>query len=231
MSSISVDSTGTYTAADRVLRNIPNAISLARLLATPVLLWMVLLHRQELFKWLLLACLLSDILDGWIARAFELRSKRGASLDSLADLLVALNMVLGLFVFQREFLAVHYREVLLVVGLFAIEAIAAILRYGRISSFHTTLNRIAAYAQGFSSCRCFYGAIRDGYSSQQSFFRFYPAAKSSCCSICCRNGAVTYGEFIGYSPTKEEFRPELLACHRQSLFGRASNPCPSASPG
>ena len=148
MSSISVGRTGMYTAADRVLRNIPNAISLARLLATPVLLWMVLSHRQELFKWLLLACLLSDILDGWIARAFDLRSKRGASLDSLADLLVALNMVLGLFVFQREFLAVHYREVLLVVGLFAIEAIAAIWRYGRISSFHTILNRIAAYAQG-----------------------------------------------------------------------------------
>ena len=148
MSSISVDRTGMYTATDCVLRNIPNAISLARLLATPFLLWMVLLHHQELFKWLLLACLLSDILDGWIARAFDLRSERGASLDSLADLLVALNMVLGLFVFQREFLAVHYREVLLVVGLFAIEAIAAILRYGRISSFHTILNRIAAYAQG-----------------------------------------------------------------------------------
>jgi phosphatidylglycerophosphate synthase len=103
MSSISVGRTGMYTAADRVLRNIPNAISLARLLATPVLLWMVLSHRQELFKWLLLACLLSDILDGWIARAFDVRSKRGTSLDSLADLLVALNMVLGLFVFQRGF--------------------------------------------------------------------------------------------------------------------------------
>jgi phosphatidylglycerophosphate synthase len=92
MSSISVGRTGMYTAADRVLRNIPNAISLARLLATPVLLWMVLSHRQELFKWLLLACLLSDILDGWIARAFDVRSKRGTSLDSLADLLVALNI-------------------------------------------------------------------------------------------------------------------------------------------
>ena len=143
-----MDRTARYTAADRVSRNIPNAISLARLLATPVLLWAVLLHRQELFKWLLLACLLSDILDGWIARAFNLRSETGASLDSLADLLVALNMVVGLFMFQREFLGAHYLEVLLVVGLFAVEAIAAIFRYRRISSFHTILNRIAAYAQG-----------------------------------------------------------------------------------
>ena len=148
MPSIPVEREAPQTAADRVWRNIPNAISLTRLLATPVLLGTVLCRRQEFFKWLLLACLLSDILDGLIARAFNLRSKIGASLDSIADMLVCVIGMAGLFMFQSEFLAAHYAEILIVPSLYAVEVMAAILRYGKISSFHTVLNRIAAYAQG-----------------------------------------------------------------------------------
>ena len=129
-------------------RNTPNAISLVRLLATPVLLVAVLWRRQELFKWLLLACLLSDILDGWIARAFHLRSKLGAFLDSTADILVTLTTVGGIFVFQKAFLSEHWQYLVAVMALYAVEALAALWRYGKISSFHTILTRIAAYAQG-----------------------------------------------------------------------------------
>ncbi len=129
-------------------KNIPNAISLARLLATPILLATVLYRRQEFFKWLLLACLLSDILDGLIARLFRLRSRLGASLDSAADMLILLISVAGVFKFQTEFLAAHYGEILMALGLYAAQAVAAIFRYGKISSFHTILARIAAYAQG-----------------------------------------------------------------------------------
>ncbi len=137
-----------HAAPDRLWRNIPNAISLARLLATPVLLGMVLGRYKESFKWLLLACLLSDILDGLIARRFNLQSKIGAFLDSTADMLVFLIATVGLFTFQTEFILAHYGEILTVLGFFVVEAVAAILRYGKISSFHTVLNRIVAYAQG-----------------------------------------------------------------------------------
>jgi phosphatidylglycerophosphate synthase len=129
-------------------RNTPNAISLARLLATPILLSAVLWQRQELFKWLLLACLLSDILDGLIARIFRLRTRLGATLDSTADILVAVIMISGICVFQRPFLLAHIWEIALPVAMFVLQLVAAIWRYGRISSYHTVLNRIAAYAQG-----------------------------------------------------------------------------------
>jgi len=128
--------------------NTPNAISLARLLATPILLAAVIRGRAEMFKWLLLACLLSDILDGLIARVFHLRSEFGAKLDSAADILVAFISIAALFVFQRAFLAAHFWELSIVVCLYAVEILAALLRYGKISSFHTIVNRIAAYSQG-----------------------------------------------------------------------------------
>jgi CDP-diacylglycerol--glycerol-3-phosphate 3-phosphatidyltransferase len=136
------------TLPRRLWRNVPNAISSARLCATSVLLASVVLHRVELFNWLLLACLLSDILDGVIARAFHLTSKLGASLDSIADVLTMLIGTLGLVVFQRTFVSGHYRELLLLVAFYCAEVIASLWRYGKLSSFHTLLARVAAYMAG-----------------------------------------------------------------------------------
>jgi cardiolipin synthase len=129
-------------------RHIPNAISIARLLATPVLLAAMLLHHRGLFTWLLLACLLSDILDGLIARVFNLQSRLGALLDSTADMIVVLLSAAALFVFQQDFLSAHGAPLAALVALYLAEAAAAWWRYGRISSFHTLLSRLAAYSQG-----------------------------------------------------------------------------------
>jgi CDP-diacylglycerol--glycerol-3-phosphate 3-phosphatidyltransferase len=136
------------TLPRRLWRNVPNAISIARLCATSVLLASVVLHRVELFRWLLLTCLLSDILDGLIARAFHLTSKLGASLDSIADVLTMLIGTLGLVEFQRTFVSGHYRELLLLVAFYCAEVIASLWRYGKLSSFHTLLARVAAYMAG-----------------------------------------------------------------------------------
>src|SRR5215510_3304535 len=85
--------------------NVPNAISAARLAAAPVLLGAVLRGQQDLFTWLLLACLLSDIADGLIARGFAITSEIGAGLDSIADMAVFYIAVFGAFVFQADFVS------------------------------------------------------------------------------------------------------------------------------
>jgi cardiolipin synthase (CMP-forming) len=131
-----------------LFRNIPNGISLARLLATPILLGTVVFRRPDFFKWLLLTCLLSDILDGLIARIFKLRSRLGATIDSIADIFVTIIMIAGVWVFHEPFVRTHAWEISLAVGLFLLEMIVSFWRYGRISSYHTILNRISVYAQG-----------------------------------------------------------------------------------
>ena len=119
-----------------VWRNTPNAISLLRLLAAPVLVYALMTGRRELFQWLLLACLLSDILDGLIARMFHLSSPLGAFLDSTADMLMAIIAALGLFAFQKEFLlAQHFAPLAVVVTLHIVEMLAALLRYGEDLEF------------------------------------------------------------------------------------------------
>jgi CDP-diacylglycerol--glycerol-3-phosphate 3-phosphatidyltransferase len=134
--------------ASRMLRQLPNAISIARLLATPVLVWAAATEQRGVFRWLLLACILSDILDGWIARTFELKSQLGALLDSSADLALVLAAYTSLWLLERELVRAHAMILLCAAGLYVGEIGAALLRYGKPSSFHTLLVRIAAYAQG-----------------------------------------------------------------------------------
>jgi cardiolipin synthase len=129
-------------------RQLPNAISSARLLATPILLFAAVARHEDMFKWLLLACMLSDILDGLIARIFHLRSPLGARLDSTADMIVFVIGLFGLYTFQGRVLAQHWMPLAFIVALYALEAAGALWRYRKISSFHTILVRIAAYAQG-----------------------------------------------------------------------------------
>jgi cardiolipin synthase (CMP-forming) len=129
-------------------RHIPNLISAARLAVTPVLLIAAIQRHEDLFKWLLLACLLSDILDGLIARAWNLSTPLGAFLDSTADMQVTMIAFYAVYVFRWAAVRPHLFALAWVPGLYVLEAAAALVRYGRISSFHTLLVRISAYLQG-----------------------------------------------------------------------------------
>ena len=90
--------------------NLANRITLARLLLIPVILATILAYRPER-EWLryAAACLylvaaLSDILDGYIARRYDQKTRLGAVLDPLADkLLVNLSLV---FLAVNEYFAV-----------------------------------------------------------------------------------------------------------------------------
>ena len=137
-----------HVALHPIWRNTPNAISIARLCATAFLLAAVFQHQIDLFKWLLLACLLSDILDGLIARTFHLTSKLGAALDSGADMLTMLIGFVGVYFFQRAFVDEHFAGLVIVAAFYVAEMFAALVRYGKLSSFHTLLDRAAAYAGG-----------------------------------------------------------------------------------
>lgn len=130
------------------LRHLPNALSTARIVAAPVLLVLALADRQSLFTWILVPALLTDIADGWLARAFHLESKRGAFLDSVADSLLLVTSVFGIWTFHREVITANALLCGAVVALWVLENLVALLRYGRLSSFHTYASKTAGYLLG-----------------------------------------------------------------------------------
>jgi phosphatidylglycerophosphate synthase len=132
----------------RWLRPVPNLISAARLVAVPFLLALAFSRREHAFGVLLVIALASDVIDGMIARAFSLTSQLGARLDSLADALLLPVAAYGVWVFHPAVARDYRGAFALVLVLWIGEYVAALLRYGRLSSFHTYLARVAAYALG-----------------------------------------------------------------------------------
>lgn len=126
---------------------IVNGITLYRLIAAPFLLVLVFMEQATLFKWLLTLSFLTDAIDGYVARKFKAVSVMGARLDSIADDLTVFVALIGLWVWHEGFLLTQYVWVLLLVILFLIQLVLALIRYGKTTSFHTYLAKIAAVFQ------------------------------------------------------------------------------------
>jgi CDP-diacylglycerol--glycerol-3-phosphate 3-phosphatidyltransferase len=91
--------------------SIPNLLSMLRLGLVPVLVWLASAQKSELFLLVLVVSLVSDVLDGYLARRLNQASELGAKLDSWGDILTYAAMILGLhliwpdiFAKQAEFL-------------------------------------------------------------------------------------------------------------------------------
>jgi CDP-diacylglycerol--glycerol-3-phosphate 3-phosphatidyltransferase len=69
-------------------RSIPNLLGLLRILATPLLVWLVVVADPAAYLWavvLLIAMALSDMADGKIARRLKVVSPLGVFLDTISD--------------------------------------------------------------------------------------------------------------------------------------------------
>jgi len=131
-------------------RHLPNAISAARIAAVPALGYLAATGSGRAFTWLLVAALLSDIADGYLARRFALTSKFGALLDSSGDALLFFAAIYGIWALHPEVLEAHGGLALLVCGGWTLEIAAALWRYGRLSSFHTYASKTAGPLLGLT---------------------------------------------------------------------------------
>lgn len=131
-----------------MLRFVPNLLSIARILASPVLVALALRHNEVAFTWILVLGLLSDVADGFIARRFHLESPLGALLDSIGDMLLLFTAAFGIWIFHFDVIDGHKLVVMLAIGAALAENVAALLRYRRLSSFHTLLSKTASYLLG-----------------------------------------------------------------------------------
>ena len=79
---------------DRV--NIPNIITLGRILLVPVVFWLVLSGRSQLAFVLFAVAGISDAIDGWLAKGSGWQTELGAYLDPLADKLLVVSIFIAM---------------------------------------------------------------------------------------------------------------------------------------
>lgn len=76
--------------------HLPNLITLCRLLAVPLAVYLILVGALAPAFWLFVAAGISDALDGFLARMLNARTQLGAYLDPLADKLLLVCVYLAL---------------------------------------------------------------------------------------------------------------------------------------
>jgi cardiolipin synthase len=79
-----------------VLLNLPNLITIARILLVPVMVWAIASHAMAAAFGLFLAAGLSDAVDGFLAKRFGMTSELGAYLDPLADKILIVSTYISL---------------------------------------------------------------------------------------------------------------------------------------
>ncbi len=87
---------GFFMGGSWVFANLPNLITLARLLLTPMAVTMIVSQRFVAAFLIFVAAGASDAVDGFIARRFDLRSELGSYLDPLADKALVNSMYIAL---------------------------------------------------------------------------------------------------------------------------------------
>lgn len=128
--------------------NVPNILSFYRLIMFPVVLVLALMENEKWFVILFCINLVTDILDGFIARKFKLVTQFGAALDNLADMGTYILALLGVFLFKWQDFKPHAWLLYLFLAIFVISYIVAFVRFRKIPGLHLYGPVIAGYLQG-----------------------------------------------------------------------------------
>lgn len=129
--------------------NLPNLISLYRLAVFPLILWFAWSGHEQLFVVFICVSLVSDILDGYIARTFKLVTRFGAQLDNLADLGTYILAIYGIYRFRWEAIQPHIWLLYVFLAIFTLTYIVGWARFRKVPGLHLYGAVIAGYLQGF----------------------------------------------------------------------------------
>lgn len=148
--------------------NLPNLISLARLVAVPLIVWLILREEWLAAFWLFVAAGVSDAVDGFIAKKFGSSTVLGSFLDPLADkaLIVAIYVTLGYKGHLVVWLVIMvvFRDLLIIGGALVFQAITRTLEMAplMISKVNTVAQIVlAAVILGTDGFAVDVGVFRD----------------------------------------------------------------------
>ena len=128
--------------------NIPNFLSFYRIVLFPFVLWLSLNGEEKYFAIFLCINLITDILDGFIARTFNLKTEFGARLDSIADVGTYILAFVGILKFKLEQFNDTIWMLWLLLILFILSNMLSIIKFRKFPSLHLYSMKVGGYAQG-----------------------------------------------------------------------------------
>ncbi len=127
--------------------NVAEWIPFLRIVAVPFIFLTILLDVRIYTGILYLATFSTDALDGFVARTYQLVTRRFAKLDSTGDVLMLLVGLYGFYFFETEYFLYYRIPIVLVVSLYLLQQIISLIRFRTTTSFHTVIAKASAVLQ------------------------------------------------------------------------------------
>ena len=129
-----------------MLPNLPNIITLSRIVLVPVMAYYLMAEAYRIALPIFLVAALSDLADGYIARRFKLASRFGAALDPVAD---KLNMLVATVLLAWPALMPIWRAIAIVVRdiVIVLGALAYRMALGHLDISPTWLSKLNTFIE------------------------------------------------------------------------------------
>ena len=132
------------------MNSIPNIVSASRIGIAPVLIYCAWLGHENLFIIFLIISLLSDALDGFLARKLNAVTEAGAKLDSIGDLATYLVLPVCAWWLWPEIIQQEAPYVVIALSAYFLPLIAGVVKFHQIPSYHTYGAKAAAVIMGIA---------------------------------------------------------------------------------
>ena len=123
---------------------LPNCLSIFRMVSAPALLYLAWIGRADIFLLLLVLALLSDAVDGTIARRYKQVTDLGAKLDSWGYFSIYMTVPLCVWWLWPDLIRQEAPFVAAVVAGFAVPIFIGFMKYRRLTSYHTWAAKFSA---------------------------------------------------------------------------------------
>lgn len=125
-------------------RHIPNLLTLSRILLS---VWLMFTYEEPLlFIMIYVACGLSDVLDGAIARCKQWESGLGARLDSLADMVFCLAILIFMIGWLGPEAARYVPWIIAAAAIRFASVLIAAVKYRTFAMLHTWSSKLCGAA-------------------------------------------------------------------------------------
>lgn len=130
------------------LWTIPNIISASRLIIDPLILYFIIAGRENLYAIFLIINLVSDALDGFLARKLKQETELGARLDGFADNFTYVLAFVGIFVFKMDDIRPHLVSFITMITMLVSTVIVSLIKFRKFPSYHLYTTKIGGYIEG-----------------------------------------------------------------------------------
>lgn len=127
---------------------IPNILSLYRIAVFPFILVLLFKRNESLFAIFITISLITDILDGMIARIFKMQTNIGARLDSWADTGTYILAFIAIYLFKWDEIRNDWLILLVFFACWISSYAVVLIKFKGLIGLHTYLFKLTGYLQG-----------------------------------------------------------------------------------